>query len=219
MITLPVVENFHSIQGEGDWVGTPMHFIRLAGCTVGVHASTRDKYAICTSITGSKFTCDTDYRKGRKCSVNGLLAETYERHICLTGGEPLLHSAVCGFIALAHQIEVRVHIETSGTVPFSTELTRFNPWIACSPKAGALDRSILDSDEIRLLVDEDFKLDTLPASILNHHNVFVSPINRVQSPIWGMWISEENLKPALEVLEKRPDWRLSVQLHKYLGLR
>src|SRR5579864_2811065 len=66
----PVAEIFQSIQGEGRWQGTPMTFIRLAGCTVGKPYSAEARKTLglpiyvekCCDVFGTGFPCDTDYR-------------------------------------------------------------------------------------------------------------------------------------------------------------
>lgn len=76
------------------------------------------------------------------------------------------------------------------------------------------------ADEIKLLFDgSDWW--TLPKEVQDHPLVFVSPINPVGTDDTGITqqLSLDNLHKVLLFLTNRPDWRLSVQLHKYLGLR
>src|SRR5712664_1804313 len=113
LLLVPLAEHFHSIQGEGEWVGTPMHFIRLAGCSVGARATAEfynhgfpqtpqpaelpilqdgSRASMCRTYDNRFFTCDTNFHLTEKVPLQNLLDETYEKHICLTGGEPLNHS-------------------------------------------------------------------------------------------------------------------------------
>ena len=76
-----VNEIFSSLQGEGFWTGTPMVFVRLAGCNL------RCPF------------CDTDHRHGEALRADALVREVLTRadgcrRICLTGGEPLLQADV-----------------------------------------------------------------------------------------------------------------------------
>ena len=101
MKELPLVRNgiFSTIQGEGDLLGTPMHFIRLAGCSVG-----------CPE-------CDTDYRVSERLSV----AEIIERlqrlprlaWVWITGGEPTDHP-LGNLIAALHRERYNVALATAG---------------------------------------------------------------------------------------------------------
>src|SRR5512146_688808 len=84
----PVAEIFHSIQGEGVFTGTPMLFVRLAGCNVGVASS---QGSVCRTFTGAEFPCDTDYKMTKRASEQEIIQECHEEHICITGGEPFIH--------------------------------------------------------------------------------------------------------------------------------
>ncbi|KKK67234.1 hypothetical protein LCGC14_2956090, partial [marine sediment metagenome] len=109
MPRLPVAEIFHSIQGEGQYAGTPMLFIRLAGCSVGKpqSAKTSDDWAntkisgsslgravpilrtsrtawLCHTYDGRPFWCDTDFNKKLDATPEWLLSDCWEKHICLT---------------------------------------------------------------------------------------------------------------------------------------
>lgn len=224
---LAIAETFHSIMGEGTWVGTPMHFIRTAGCSVGRPytnrvenlSSTKDNPQLptgalaweCHTWDGRSFWCDTDFNKRLEVETDDLVDVTFEDHICLTGGEPLIHRlAIERLVELAFFKRKTVHIETSGTIFFPHTQ---GVWLTVAPKQGAL-ASMLDSaDEIKLLVDKDFKVDNVPAALHQRHNVFLSPVNDVDQ------INKPNLQLALDILTVMPNWRLSTQVHKWWGVR
>src|SRR5580765_3107504 len=178
---LPIAETFHSIQGEGTWVGTPMHFIRLAGCPVGKKASAElrssgdfnvlapewqrfgydnPNVSACKTWDGRAFVCDTDFSCHTYKTVDELIGETWEKHICLTGGEPLIHQKSLieqGFFQQAFAKRIQVHIETSGTVELDHRLIHDNRlWIAVAPKWNFLSSMIRLASEIKFLVDENF---------------------------------------------------------------
>src|SRR4029077_9253929 len=189
MTTIPIAEHFHSVQGEGTYTGTPMHFIRLAGCNVGRHPEhvtweigrdrnfpilkTGHPAYLCHTYDNRPFWCDTDFHHGDPMEINYLLDDTWERHICLTGGEPFLHADK--IIEIWDECDVRgvmLHFDTSG------KYDKLLPgWITCSPKLGFHDNVIFWSNEVKLLIDKDFKLESIPDSIRRHENVFVQPIN------------------------------------------
>lgn len=231
MNLVPLAEHFHSVQGEGHHVGTPMHFIRIAGCPVGNAASKAFLYngeidlkrslpimsngvpaSKCRTYDGRFFDCDTDFHLNEKVSVEDLIAETYERHICLTGGEPLAHQDAewfREFLTAAREKQIRVHIETSGTiVPWASY-----PWYTVAPKFNFHPDAIKRAHEIKFLVDENFDLATLPDMDEPFAHIFLCPINHEHS------VNLENVQRCMEILKSHPTWRLSAQWHKLLSLR
>lgn len=105
--TLPMIELFHSLQGEGTRVGEPATFIRLAGCNLR-----------CSW-------CDTPYswnaegmREARATTLHELVAQVRERAVVLTGGEPLLHRrSLPALVRLLREHGVEhVTVETNATI-------------------------------------------------------------------------------------------------------
>jgi organic radical activating enzyme len=234
---LPIAETFLSLQGEGTYVGTPMHFIRLAGCPVGFKATEEAVTALkpgnhevipvlesgrrgslCKTWDGRRFTCDTDFSCHTYKTVDELIGETWEKHICLTGGEPLIHQQnliSSGFFQQAFQKGIQIHIETSGTVDLAIYL-RYDRriWITVSPKWNCLDRMMMLANEVKFLVDEEW--DEEKVAVMLHpgiKNVYISPINNEKT------VNQENVQRALKILGNHPEWRLSCQWHKFLNLR
>jgi 7-carboxy-7-deazaguanine synthase len=220
---LPIAEDFHSLQGEGQWVGTPMHFIRLAGCSVGqpegLETNAANAFPLlktgnaawrCHTYDGREFFCDTDFHLREWANFAQLLDDTWETHICLTGGEPLMHGdKLRVFAEEAQEREIKVHIETSGTIFWFMQ----GVWISVSPKLNFLPDMIGMADEIKLLVDEHFDLGKVPASVFDHERVYVQPINDELALNMG------NFKRCMDILHIKPQWRMSVQMHKLVGLR
>lgn len=222
----PIAEIFTSIQGEGSFSGTQMTFVRFAGCSVGKKIPDPIKSNLglpvyaeqCCTHDGRIFTCDTDFRTKEVLTVEEILDRVSPGivHLCLTGGEPLIHD----LDALVHECLHRrmlVHIETSGTIPIPHVVlnmyTRASFWVTVSPKQGARDAAILAADEVKLLVDEHFNETHVPESILQHRLIWIQPINGEHE------ISRENLQRCMVLLTKHPSWRLSLQIHKYLKVR
>jgi 7-carboxy-7-deazaguanine synthase len=205
---LPIAEEFLSIQGEAYWTGTPMYFVRLAGCCVG------KPLGPCHTIDNREFTCDTDFNRRYFETPAGLLLKAGNvKHLCITGGEPLMHD-LTELIHACYVLNIHPHIETSGVKPVPCEsFYPCVPWITVSPKVGALTSTIETADEIKLLVDEHFDPTTLPDVILKHPDVYIQPINDEKH------LNQHNVKLCLELLKQHPEWHLSIQLHKILGLR
>lgn len=229
---VPLAENFHSIQGEGFWVGTPMHFLRVAGCPVGVKATNDfvgfNKGTIpilqsglrgskCQTYDGRYFDCDTDFHNHLKMPVVALIRETHEEHICLTGGEPLAHQNAPWFAELletAYSVHKQIHVETSGTILLDRGPWRSHLWITVAPKKGVLTQMLYRAEEIKLLVDENFDINALPEGFEDAEaHIFLCPINHEFS------VNLENVQRCMQLLIARPHWRLSAQWHKFIGVR
>jgi 7-carboxy-7-deazaguanine synthase len=233
--SLPVAEIFDSIQGEGTWVGTPMRFVRLAGCPVGQKATQElvtqpgDPLTIpsfesnpnlrasyCKTWDGRAFVCDTDFSCHTYMSVSEILDGMKQRHICLTGGEPLIHQkrlVELGFFQKAFQHHHMIHIETSGTILLLSSLTHDSRiWITVAPKWQCLNAMLQLANEVKYLVDENFDPSQVNTGFVDQQ-IFVSPINNEKT------VNQDNVQRALAVLEKYPTWRLSCQWHKFLNLR
>lgn len=239
--TYPIAEMFSSLQGEGVFTGTPMRFIRLAGCNVGryetpenvptyypsdqlrIFQTSRSHYAVCETALAQRFICDTDYRATARLTVEEIIDGVKEHHICLTGGEPLMHN-LDPLIAALIEGGKRVHLETSGTLP----INRITPtsdgsgvWISCSPKKGFLRTNIPFVDEWKFVVGEDFR----PEQIEEFFNYPEGRSPRIQRPVYLQpynaitRVAGESVMRVMDVLKTHPEWRLSPQLHKYLGVR
>ncbi|MBC7293149.1 MAG: 7-carboxy-7-deazaguanine synthase QueE, partial [Thermoleophilia bacterium] len=109
MSSLRVVEIFDSLQGEGWWTGTPMTFVRLAGCNAPELGLACVRW------------CDTreswDVAAGEELTVPEVLARVSLPRVCLTGGEPLLQvDGIAELLAEATRRRLHVHMETNGTV-------------------------------------------------------------------------------------------------------
>lgn len=223
---LPIAEDFHSLQGEGCWVGTPMHFVRTAGCSVGRSPvllptpkslipmlKTGAQAWECGTYDGRPFWCDTDFGLKEWTNFANLLDDTWEGHICITGGEPLIHQErLVPFAQEAWERGLKLHLETSGTIQLVADLYHAL-WVSVSPKQGVLPEMLEEADEIKLLVDAEFDLEKVPAGVLQHPLVYVQPVNGEMS------LNRQNFQLCMEILRIRPDWHMSVQTHKLVGLR
>jgi 7-carboxy-7-deazaguanine synthase len=203
---LPVVETFHSVQGEGTFTGTPMHFIRLAGCPL-------QRGGTCVNFDGRPFLCDTNVEKRMEFDepeIIHFIEDSWEKRICITGGEPLIHDLTY-LIEEARIRGIVAHLETSGCI----QSYPINCWITCSPKSGFFARAVSDADEVKLLIEWETELLTILPRVELHPNVFVQPIWDADHEKFKL-----NLQKCLNVLRMQPwKWRLSTQVHKFLGLR
>lgn len=175
----------------------------------------------CTTYDGRNFECDTDYRVKERLSPDDIIARIPKEveHVCLTGGEPLMHNLLplVTTINRAFGKEMKIHIETSGTILLSKAIPDESVanfiWIAVSPKGGVLPEMITRADEVKLLIDEKFNIEAVPLSILEHPKVYLQPINH------EFKLNDKNIKRCIELQQFHPNWRISIQLHKVLNVR
>lgn len=194
----PIVETFHSLQGEGYWSGTNAFFIRLAGCDV-----------YCPW-------CDQKETWSMKryplVKVNSLITEINKiktNHIIITGGEPLLHNLDYLTKELKKTAK-KIHLETSGSHPFSGLFD----WVTFSPKPYQKPHnSIYEKvDELKVVISEekDFIWAETEAQKIPRHTV------KYLQPEWNNSTSQLLI---FEYLKYHPEWRLSLQSHKLMGIR
>ncbi len=231
MAGLQVIEIFDSLQGEGFWTGVPMTFVRLAGCNGPELGLDCIRW------------CDTPESWAPESGAELESAEIFERvhfpRVCLTGGEPLLQvEGVVALIAEARYRGIKVHLETNGTVepppaaarPGLPGETLFD-WAVISPKppdyfvASGWDGLI---DELKLVADERLEAATAERLAARHPGAIVC----IQ-PVWERGPGPEGRRPpegrqppadtsearAVRLVMEHPSWRLSLQTHKYLGIR
>jgi organic radical activating enzyme len=214
--SLSVVETFHSLQGEGAHAGRSAFFIRLAGCSVGCPW------------------CDTKHSWPAQSHPQRPLAELVAEvrlaaaagagFVVITGGEPLEHDLgpLCAALAAAG---LPLHLETSGVNALSG---RFD-WITLSPKAHRPPTAELVArcDELKVVVhgpaDLDFALAMAAQSSLRPMAA-PDPGLQGQSPGPLLLVQPgcdcpEGQQLAVAFVQARPDWRLSLQTHKWLGVR
>lgn len=201
--TLPVMESFYTLQGEGSHTGRAAYFIRLGGCDVGC------------------FWCDVkdswDADRHSQKSIENIVEEALSVSkkivsgdkpiIVITGGEPLMHNLDELTISLQSQ-GFKTHIETSG----SSSLSGFWDWICLSPKKfkKPLTEVLNVADELKVVVynKSDFKWAEENAAI-------VSPGCKLY--LQPEWSRIDIVTPLIiEYIKAHPKWQLSLQAHKYI---
>jgi len=208
-----VKEIFYTIQGEGANVGRPAVFCRFSDCNLWTGRESDRSKAVC------RF-CDTDFvgvdgPGGGVFADESALAATVarcwsdstglasRRFVVCTGGEPLLQLDERVVHAL-HEAGFEIAIETNGTLlP-----PRGIDWICCSPKAGA--KLILEAGNELKLVFPQPRIDPADLVKLDFRHFFLQPMDGPDRT--------RNTQLALEYCLKHPHWRLSLQIHKFLGI-
>jgi organic radical activating enzyme len=196
--TLPVMEQFYTIQGEGFNTGRAAYFIRLGGCDVGcVWCDVKESW-------------DADAHP--RHAISDLVAAASEypgRHVVITGGEPLMHN--CGPLTKALQTAgFQTWIETSGAHPLSGNWD----WICVSPKKfkAPLPEVLAHADELKIIVfnDSDF-------AWAEEHAALVPATTRLY--LQPEWSRAARMTPALiDYVKAHPRWQVSLQTHKYLDI-
>lgn len=193
---MKINEIFYSLQGEGYYTGTPSVFVRLSGCNL------RCPF------------CDTDHQRGTDLSEDEIVrrvAAHPARHVVVTGGEPSLFLTDT-LIDRLHACGKYVAVETNGTHPLPPAVD----WITLSPKdafvEGAEARVVLRRcDEIKL-VFTGRPLPTYPDLQATHR--FLQPCD--------VGDDEQNKRLLAQTVDyclAHPEWRLSLQTHKIIGVQ
>ena len=206
-----VKEMFLTLQGEGVNAGARAVFVRFAGCNLWSGREQDRATAVC------RF-CDTDFvgvdglGGGRFADAAALVAAVegfwgagrVNRFVVLTGGEPMLQVDDALVDAL-HAAGFTIAIESNGTLPTHPGID----WVCISPKAGSqvVQRS---GDELKLVWPQaGTDLDAVER--WDFANWLLQPLDDVDGPA--------HVEVAIALVMARPQWRLSLQTHKMLGLR
>lgn len=205
-VMLPVVETFHSLQGEGLHTGRSAFFIRLAGCTVGCSwCDTKHSWPETVHPLRSLVELATEAQQA---------ADQGAAFIVVTGGEPLHHDLDPLSSKLRETIPLPIHLETSGV----DSLSGSPDWITLSPKRHAPPRQeLLDAcDELKVIVHEQADLEF--AGQMAEAVCQSKSDERVGLLVQPGWESPKGIKLAIDFVKSNSDWRLSLQTHKWLGL-
>jgi organic radical activating enzyme len=192
-------EIFHSLQGEGYWMGSPAIFVRFAYCNMECRF------------------CDTEYDTFVEMSLEDILNEISKyncNHIVLTGGEPSLQIDLDLLNGLKEdsyyvQVETNGIITTQNLAPYN-DITGFFDrilidWLTVSPKQ----KGFIKGNELKVLFPfinliEENRLDEFDV-------IYIQPVYSDNKP--------KNLKKVIEYIKKNPRWRLSLQAHKHIGIQ
>ena len=213
-----VREIYLTLQGEGANTGRPAVFCRFAGCNLWSGPEEDRATAVCqfcdTDFVGTdgpgggKFVSASDLARAVAEAWPGTRAGTDSSSrmrplVVCTGGEPLLQLDSSAVAAL-HAAGFEVAVETNGTLEPPAGID----WICVSPKAGA-PLELTRGHELKLVYPqaaappEEFEM-------LEFDYFFLQPMDGPRR--------EKNTKLAVEYCLAHPQWRLSLQTHKYIGL-
>jgi len=212
-IKYPINEIFYSIQGEGYHVGKPAVFIRLAGCNLN-----------CSF-------CDTDYSKKTEMTVEEIFEEVEHLaslvdFVVITGGEPTIHNLQPLFEKLEEE-GIIIHMETNGVGTDIDTLKYYKNWVShltVSPKRQKPPPlNVLDmADEIKVIFERDHHpnkyLGVVEGKEFTYDKGFIHQMGLDHQRLYIQPCSED-FQPAVDFVLANPEWRLSIQIQKVIGVK
>ncbi len=192
------MEIFYTIQGEGTWSGKASYFIRLAGCDVGcVWCDVKESW------DASKYPAFTTEQIMEK------FEPTDCKMVVITGGEPAMYDLTDLTEGLKNK-GYKVHIETSGAYPL---IGNFD-WVCFSPKKfkRPIENFGNKADELKVVVfnKSDFEwAETFKKEVTEKCELYLQP----------EWDKRESVKEIIvDYVKNNPEWKVSLQTHKYLDI-
>ena len=195
--SLPIMEAFYTIQGEGFHKGSASYFIRTGGCDVGCHW------------------CDVKESWNAELhpptSIKSIVeeAQRFSNTIVVTGGEPLMWN-MSPLTKLLRDKGIKVHLETSGAYDISGNWD----WFCLSPKKNKepIELAYMIADELKIIVynKSDLKYAENQSIKVNENcKLFLQP----------EWSNRNKVMPMMvDYVKKNPKWKISLQTHKYLNI-
>lgn len=196
--SLPVMESFYTLQGEGFHQGRAAYFIRLGGCDVGcVWCDVKDSW---------------DASRHPQVGIEQLVSEASAfpgRLVVITGGEPLMHP-LDELTAALHAAGFETNIETSGSHPLSGEWD----WICLSPKKFKAPLPGISplASELKVVIFNKSDFDWA-----EQYAALVSPSCKLY--LQPEWDKAAIVTPMIiDYIKANPQWELSLQVHKYINV-
>jgi len=195
---LPLMEDFYTIQGEGAYQGQAAYFIRLGGCDVGcVWCDVKESW----DASAHPVVSVAEIAARAKASGSPVAV--------VTGGEPLMYDLTALTEAL-HEAGMRTHIETSGVY----RITGSWDWICFSPKKFKAPHTDIfpRAHELKVIVynQSDFAwAEQFAAEVNDRCELFLQP----------EWSKEKQMLPLIiDYVKRNPQWKISLQIHKYMDI-
>ena len=209
-MTYRIKEIFFTQQGEGKNTGKDFIFVRFSGCNLWSGKEKNRASAVCSF-------CDTDFYgtdgiNGGKYLVKELIEKIKslwisadsQIRVVLTGGEPLLQVDKPLIDALKNE-DIYIAVETNGTLEAPDGID----WICMSPKANT-DIKLKKGSEVKVVYPQK-NLNPDDFNVLDFKNFYIQPMDSQSY--------EDNVSQAVKYCMRNPNWKLSLQTHKILGIR
>jgi organic radical activating enzyme len=192
------MEHFYTIQGEGYYTGHAAYFIRLGGCDVGcVWCDVKESW---------------EANKHPQYELNEIVSwveKANAKLVVITGGEPLMHD-LSELTTLFKSKNIQTNIETSAAHPISGAWD----WVCVSPKKfkAPLTESIIHADELKVVIfnKSDFEW------AVKHASAVKANCKLYLQPEWDK--SKEILPLIIDFVKENPQWKISLQTHKFMGI-
>ena len=197
MPTYPIVEIFHSVQGEAFHTGVPHVFIRFGNCNL------RCEW------------CDTDFLTYEDLELDDIVSTVLEfdcKRVIFTGGEPAMQDleTIGGKLK---EYGIHLSIETNGTIP----IPKIIDWICVSPKD-----QMYPNVSIKQTTGDELKVVYCGQTLDMYEELKTGFVHHYLQPCY---IDEEdvewngnNFAVVEKLVKENPDWRLSLQIHKWMGV-
>lgn len=196
-LSLPIMEHFYTIQGEGRHTGTAAYFIRIGGCDVGCH------------WCDVKESWNPSIHPVSSVEEIAKIAASKSKTIVLTGGEPLMWNLE-PLTAILKNLGCTIHIETSGAYNLSGHID----WICLSPKKTSLplEGVYAKANELKVIIynNHDFIFAEEQASKTNNNAILYL------QPEWSN--RDKMTTKIIDYVMRNPKWHISLQTHKYLNI-
>ncbi|MCT6868964.1 7-carboxy-7-deazaguanine synthase QueE [Apibacter sp.] len=196
-LSLPIMEHFYTIQGEGRHTGTAAYFIRIGGCDVGCH------------WCDVKESWNPSIHPVSSVEEIAKMAASKSKTIVLTGGEPLMWNLE-PLTAILKNLGCTIHIETSGAYNLSGHID----WICLSPKKTSLplEGVYAKANELKVIIynNHDFIFAEEQASKTNNNAILYL------QPEWSN--RDKMTTKIIDYVMRNPKWHISLQTHKYLNI-
>jgi 7-carboxy-7-deazaguanine synthase len=195
-----------TIQGEGSRAGTVVTFLRFAGCNKWSGLEKDRAKSSCSF-------CDTDFRGGSKMTAQEIVDELLKigiKTVVISGGEPTLQIDHA-LLTMLRTTGFKLHIETNGSRAIGALFDLFEH-VTMSPKQPRSETRLERAHDVKVLYP-------FPKGLLSFEEFMDFPAeNRLLQAVWDKDY-EANLKATLCRLYGNPTWKLSVQMHKEIGVR
>ena len=193
----PIVEIFHSVQGEGFYTGVPHIFVRFGNCNL------RCEW------------CDTDFLTYDEMTLSDIVEKILSfdcKRVIFTGGEPTMQDlATIGSILKDN--DIHLSIETNGTIPVDPIID----WICVSPKDQMYPNSVIRQrigNELKVVYcGQDLSMYDELKSGFDHH--YIQPLYMENDSVESIGKSFQIVEDLVKI---SPGWRLSLQTHKWMGV-
>lgn len=197
-VELPIMEQFYTIQGEGNYTGRAAYFIRIAGCDVG-----------CVWCDVKESWDSESHPFVQICDLVQAAIDSKTDFVVITGGEPALYD-LTELVNQLHAHQLEVAIETSGCYPIQGAID----WVCFSPKKfkKPCPEVYEIANELKIIVfnKSDF------AWAESHAELVPASCKLYLQVEWSK--TEQLLPEIIAYVKENPKWRVSLQTHKYMQI-